>query len=134
MEIKRIIRVILLLCFTLICLGEISFGEEREAWLGYQVIRLLPEKIVPQFITIKVGTVLIWVNEDSNPITIEFTNASDMVISCAGSKNFIKDPEKIVSQMIPCAGVESLCIVQKGEFNYIVKRGPWEFGGTIIVD
>jgi hypothetical protein len=134
MKIRMSIGIALLLGFVCMYLEGRSFAEEKEAKVDYQVIRLLPAIIVPQVTIIKLGTVVIWVNEDSKPIEIRFANASDMVITCEGSKNPVADPEKAISQMIPCAGVESLCLVQKGEFKYIVKRGVWEFEGTIIVE
>ncbi len=134
MKIRKSIGIALLLGFTCMYLDGIPLAEEKEVKIDYQVIRLLPEKIVPQITTIKLGTVVIWVNEDSQPITIKFTNTNGMVIFCDGSKNSITDPEKIISQMIPCAGVESLCLVQKGEFKYVVKRGYWEYEGKIIVE
>ena len=97
------------------CRDNIRSGKGGE--VQYQVIRLLSEEIVPSLITIQLGTVVIWVNEDSKPTEIQFTNASGMVIACDGSKSYIADPEQIISQMIPYAGVESLCFVQKGKFS-----------------
>jgi hypothetical protein len=134
MKIWKSSTIALLLGFTTLYLIGISFAQDKELEKNYQVIRLLSNKIVPPVTTIKLGTVVIWVNENSKPIEIRFVNANDMVITCEGSKNSITDPEKAVFQMIPCAGVESLCLVQKGEFRYIVKRGVWEFQGIIIVE
>ena len=124
----------LLLGCSLLYLTGMSFAQNKEVEKTYQVIRLLSNKIVPSVTTIKLGTVVIWVNEDSKPTEIRFVNANDMVITCEGSKNPIADPEKIIFEMIPCAGVKSLCLIQKGEFTYVVKRGYWEFEGKIIVE
>ena len=134
MTVRKSSKIALFLGLSIVYLTGMSFAQDRELERSYQVIRLLSGKIVPPVTTIKLGTVVIWVNEDSTPIEIRFASANDMVITCEGSKNSITDPEKIISQMIPCAGVESLCLVQKGEFRYIVKRGVWEFEGTIIVE
>mgnify|MGYP001815750280 CR=1 FL=1 len=134
MKVMRNIRITLLLCFTLMYLTGMAFAQEKEVEVQYQVIRLLPDKIVPSVKTIKLGTVVIWVNEDCKPTEIQFTNPNGMVIACDGSKSFIADPERIISQMIPCAGVESLCLVQKGEFTYEVKRGSRKLKGTIRVE
>jgi hypothetical protein len=116
------------------CLAGIPFAQENETEVQYQVIRLLSEEIVPSITIIQLGTVVIWVNEDCKPTEIQFTNPNGMVIACDGSKSFIADPERIISQMIPCAGVESLCLVQKGEFTYEVKRGSRKLKGTIRVE
>jgi plastocyanin len=134
MKIWKSFTIVLLLGFTLLYLPGVSSAQDKEAEVTYQVIRLLSNKIVPSITTIKLGTVVIWVNEDSKPTEIRFANVNDMVITCEGAKNSVADPEKIISQMIPCAGVESLCLIQKGEFKYVVKRGFWEFEGTIIVE
>jgi len=134
MKTRRSDRIALLLCFTLLYLAGITFAQEKEVEVKYQVIRLSFEEIVPSLITIQLGTVVIWVNEDSKPTEIQFTNAAGMVIACDGSKNYIADPEKIISQMIPYAGVESICLVQRGKFKYVVKRGSQELKGTIIVE
>ena len=134
MNIRRSFRIVLLLCFTLMYLTGMASAQEKEVEVEYQVIRLLSNKIVPSVTTIKLGTVVIWVNEDSKSTEIRFINADGMVIACDGSKSNIADPEQVITQMIPLAGVESLCLVQKGEFNYVVKRGFWEFEGKIIVE
>ena len=133
MKARRSFRIALLLCFTLLYLAGIPFAQEKETEVQYQVIRLLSEEIVPSTTIIQLGTVVIWVNEDCKPTKIQFTNPNSMVIACDGSKSFIADPERIISQMIPCAGVESLCLVQKGEFTYEVKRESRKLQGTIIV-
>ena len=134
MKTRKSGRIALLVCFTLWYLAGITFAQEKEVNVQYQVVRLLSEEIVPSLITIQLGTVVIWVNEESKPTEIQFTNASGMVIACDGSKSYIADPEQIISQMIPYAGVESLCFVQKGKFKYVVKRGSPELTGTIIVE
>ena len=119
---------------SLMYLTGMSFAQDKEVERSYQVIRLLSNKIIPSVTTIKLGTVIIWVNEDSKPTEIRLANANDMVITCEGSKNSIADPEKIIFEMIPCAGVKSLCLIQKGEFKYVVKRGYWKYEGKIIVE
>ena len=133
MKARRSVRIALLLCCTLMYFAGIPFAQENEPEVQYQVIRLLSEEIVPSITIIQLGTVVIWVNEDCKPTEIQFTNPNGMVIACDGSKSFIPDPERIISQMIPCAGVESLCLVQKGEFTYEVKRESRKLKGTIIV-
>ena len=134
MNIRMSFRIVLLLCFTLMYLTGMASAQEKGVEVKYKVIRLLSNKIVPSVTTIKLGTVVIWVNEDSISTEIRFINAYGMVIACDGSKSTIADPEQVITQMIPLAGVESLCLVQKGEFNYVVKRGFWEFEGKIIVE
>jgi len=135
MKIRMTVRVALLLhfCFTLIFGTGIAFAQEKEGEVHYQVVRLLSEKIVPSIVTIQLGTVVIWVNEDTQPTEITFTNADGMVIACDGSEGDSADPEQIISSRVPHAGVESLCLVQRGRFEYTVKRGTRALQGTIVV-
>lgn len=134
MTVRMGFRRCMLLCCTLLCITGTALTQEKKDEVHYQVIRLLSEKIVPSVATIQLGTVVIWVNEDSKPTEIKFTNASGMVISCDGSDTHIADPEKIISTLIPHAGLESLCLVQKGTFDYTVQRETGTLQGTIVVE
>jgi hypothetical protein len=126
------VKVLFYCCTVLLCCAGVALSQYDEV-APYQVIRLLPDTIVPPVARIKLGTVVIWVNQDSQAAEIQFTNANGMVISCDGSDDFIADPEQIISANIPHAGLESLCLIQRGEFNYIVQRGSGVLSGTIIV-
>ena len=130
---KATVRIGLFLCFSLMYPTGIAFAQAKNEEVKYQVIRLLSEKIVPSVATIQLGTIVIWVNEDSKPTKIQFTNANGMVIACDGSESYIADPEQIISRMVPYAGVESICLVQRGTFDYTLKRGTRTLQGTIIV-
>ena len=124
------------LCFTLLSVlyyTPITFAQEKDGEVRYQVIRLLSEEIVPSTAIIELGTVVIWVNENRQAAEIQFTNAQGMIISCDGADSYIADPQQIISARIPYAGLESLCLIQKGDFSYTVKRGLLELKGTIIV-
>jgi len=133
MTTKLTVRIGLILCFSLMYPTGITLAQDKEEEVHYQVIRLLSEKIVPSVATITLGMVVIWVNEDSKPTEIQFTNANGMVIACNGSKGDRADPEQIISAMVPHAGVESLCLIQRGTFEYTVKRGIRALQGTIVV-
>jgi hypothetical protein len=134
MQVKERIQVSVLLfcCCALLCCTDVALSQQEEE-APYQVIRLLPDEIVPPVALIQLGTVLIWVNQDSQATEIQFTNANGMVISCDGSDDVIANPEEIISAQIPCAGLESLCLIQRGEFNYLVQRESRTLKGKIIV-
>ena len=135
MKIKIVVSIALLLhfCLTVMYATTTAFAQEKEEEVHYQVIRLLSDKIVPSVTTIQLGTVVMWVNEDTQPTEIKFTNADGMVIACDGSEGDSSDPEQIISERVPYAGVESLCLVQRGTFDYTVTRGPHALQGTIVV-
>ena len=135
MKFKITVRLALLLSFYLTamyCTG-ITFAQDKEEEVQYQVVRLLSEEIVHSMTTIQLGTVVIWVNEDTQPAKIKFTNGNGMVIGCDGSESYVADPEQIISELVPHAGVESLCLVQRGRFEYTVTRGTGAMQGTIVV-
>lgn len=105
-------------------------GEEPST-MQYTVIRLLANDIVPSPATITQGTVIIWLNEAQQTAEIQF-NSNDIAASCNGST-----PQQPVQQslafQIPFGKVESICLVQKGEFGYTVKRGSQLLTGKICV-
>ena len=64
---------------------------------------------------------------------IQFTNTNNSVSSCDGSTRFNAGTKQMISAEVPFAELESICLVQKGEFNYIVKRGSHTLKGKIII-
>ena len=132
MNVKKIFYVILLVCIgSLIFFAEVTKSQET-VQTKYSVIRLLSDKIVPSVAIISLGTVVIWVNEAPETAEIIFTNAGNIATPCDGSARFNKDSDLIISEKILFAGLESICLIQKGEFNYVVKRKSRKLKGTII--
>ena len=58
---------------------------------------------------------VIWINEAPGTVDIQFSN------------------DNIAAQQIPCAGLDSIYLVQKGEFDYVVSKGLSKLTGKIIV-
>ena len=82
----------------------------------YQVVRLLVDEIQPSTATISPETVVIWTNEAApRMVEIQFTNVN------------------MATKKIPCAELEGICLIQKGEFDYVVSRGSSKLEGKIIV-
>lgn len=128
--------------FCIICLSVLlsvlnglaeSAKCEQNGQIAYKVIRLLSDEIVPSTATIPIGTVVVWVNEDPETANIQFFNKDHSVSSCDGSARFRSDPGKVISVEVPFAKLESICLIQKGEFNYTVKRGNRTLDGKIII-
>ena len=132
MNIKKRVCIIICFCFNLIFFAEVTKSQQT-VQTKYSVIRLLSDEIIPSTATINLGTVIIWVNEDREMVEIQFTNTKNMAISCDGSTRFNTDSEWIISEKIPLAGLKSICLIQKGVFNYIVKRESHKLKGKIIV-
>ncbi|MBW1825235.1 MAG: hypothetical protein JRI87_11900 [Deltaproteobacteria bacterium] len=132
MNVKKIFYVVLLVCIgSLIFFSEDTKSQET-VQTKYRVIRLLSDEIIPSTAIISLGTVLIWVNEAPETAEIIFTNVGNIATSCDGSARFNTDSQQVISAKISFAGLESLCLIQKGEFNYTVKRGSHKLNGKII--
>ncbi len=108
---KKIIILIIIL-FT-ISLAGVLYGtqDKQEVGLKYKVIRLSSDGIQPSTVSIRLGTVVIWVNESHETVDIQLNK----------------------TEKISFTELESICLVHEGEFNYVVKSESSELLGKIIV-
>lgn len=123
----------LLTCFSILIFFAESAKSQKNEQIEYKVIRLLSDTIIPSTATITLGTVVIWVNESHEKAKIQFSNLNESASACDGSTRFKTDMKQVISAEVPFAGLESICLIQKGEFNYIVKRVSNELEGKIII-
>ena len=123
----------LLTCFSILIFFAESAKSQKNEQIEYKVIRLLSDAIIPSTATITLGTVVIWVNENREMVKIQFSNINNSASSCDGSTRFNTDMKQVISAEVPFAGLESICLIQKGKFNYIVKRGSHKLEGKIII-
>jgi plastocyanin len=111
---------------------------------GHKVIRLnYTFGVDPATATIKKGTTVIWMNDSRSPAEIEFTG-KQVTLACKSPVHFVvNDKGSFTSNKIPQGAVASLCFVEKGEFDYTVRRetpqtapyeAPKESKGKIIVE
>jgi plastocyanin len=100
--------------------------------MKYMVIRLLADSIDPPQITISQGTVIIWVNEAHETAHIQFAN-KDMATCLNGAPVAGGRTEQGIALNIEFGRTESICLVQKGEFNYTMKRGSNSTTGKITI-
>jgi len=111
---------------------------------GAQIIYMAPQgKINPSTATVKPGTTVIWVNQADSPVEIQF-EGKQVTMACQNPVHFVIDDKgSFISNNIPMGAVASLCFIEKGEFNYTVRRAlkptlsyketPKEFKGKVIV-
>jgi plastocyanin len=111
---------------------------------GTQIIRLHSSGgINPAKATVVPGTTVIWINEADSPVEIQF-EGKQVTMACQNPVHFVIDDKgSFVSNNIPLGAVASLCFIEKGEFNYVVRRAlkpsqsykesPAEFKGKITV-
>jgi len=109
---------------------------------GSHVIRILSDRgIIPPSLSVKPGATVIWVNESKSLIEILFPHKK-ITVSCQSPVNFMIDVDgSFVSNKIGLGAVASICFIEKGAFEYTVKRlSPGrsspadEFTGKIIVE
>lgn len=83
--------------------------------------------LTPAEITVAPGTTIIWVNDSRSSVEIQF-EGKDVTLACKSPVHFVIDEKgSFISDRIPQGSVASLCMVEKGEFNYVMRKA--EFAG-----
>ncbi len=103
-----------------ISLAAEEIAEERP--LINKVVTIKPNEVLqPSTLTSPRGTTVIWINSSSFPIEIHFIDKK-VVLACGSPVNFFTGKDGAYeSAKIPRGGTASLCFIQEGEFEYIVK-------------
>ena len=87
------------------------------------------------------GTTVIWVNHSRSPVEILFLDKK-VVFACGVPVNFFVGKEdSYESGKIPFGGTASLCFIEKGQYDYIVRssktfnldRKQQEYKGIISI-
>lgn len=131
MSVKQLVYLIMAVCTGAALLVSTPVCGEEEETMKYSVIRLLSDSIEPSHAVISQGTVIIWLNEAQE--TAEITFAQDIATCLNGSPPVNSRTEQEMSFRIEFGRTESICLVQKGKFNYSVKRGSKNIAGTIEI-
>jgi plastocyanin len=111
---------------------------------GHKIISLNHiSGIGPEAATVQKGTTVIWTNDSRSLVEIEFTG-KQVTLACKNPVHFVvNEAGSFISNKIPQGAVASLCFVEKGEYDYVVRRepsrtapqeAPREFKGKIIVE
>ena len=91
----------------------------------HKVIRI--HKMVglnPKLVMVKAGTTVIWMNDSESLAEIDFTG-KQVTLACKSPTNFVVGEDgSFVSNRIPQGAVASLCFIDKGTYNYELRRGP----------
>lgn len=101
--------------------------------------------ITPAEATVKPGTTVVWVNNSRSQLELKF-EGKQVTLACKSPVHFLVDDDgSFVSDRIPQDSVASLCFVEKGTFNYVLRkvgssggistmRPNVKFAGKIIVE
>jgi plastocyanin len=74
--------------------------------------------VSPSTLTAQPGTTVVWINESSRPIEVQF-EGKQVTVACKSPVHFIIDEHgSFLSNRIPARAVASLCFIEKGEFMY----------------
>lgn len=146
------LAMVVCLCFGLMLSFGSAFSQAEKSdkiqpekkIAGTQIIRLHSSGgINPAKATVVPGTTVIWINEADSPVEIQF-EGKQVTMACQNPVHFVIDDKgSFISNNIPLGAVASLCFIEKGEFNYVVRRAlkpsqsykesPAEFKGKITV-
>ena len=132
-----------IVAFTIDCsLAQDEKVMPEKHLAGAHVIRIQSDRgIIPPSLSVKPGATVIWVNESKSLIEILFPHKK-ITVSCQSPVNFMVDVDgSFVSNKIGLGAVASICFIEKGAFDFTVKRlSPGksspeaEFKGKIIVE
>lgn len=79
------------------------------------------EEVNPITITSSPGTTVIWVNHSRTPVEILFLDKK-VTAACGSPVNFFAGKDGAYeSGKIPFGGTASLCFLNKGTYNYLIK-------------
>ncbi len=137
-------------CFAMVMPGPAYVqAEEAPADMplqGAKVItlkRLMADANAVTTLKVKAGTTVIWLNDTSRVLEIEFTG-KQVTMACGSAVGFFVNEEgSYTSQKIVPQAVVSLCFLEPGEYPYALLLGKLKgpdplqgknFKGTIIVE
>lgn len=113
------LAVALVLCASLpaTAAGEKSAAET----ISTITLKQEPDSIVPGHLKVKLGTTIVWFNNDAGPVTIRFLEK--LGIACKAPVNFYADFwGNYETGAIAQGATASLCFIYKGTYKYEVKR------------
>ena len=124
---KVVMAILVIFCLSSFLSVQTLWGEEKEIKpeVQHKIVRLYEQGgISPQNLTIQRGTTVIWINESKSIAEIEFTN-KQVTLACKSPVRFgVDESGTYISDKIFRGAVASLCFVEAGEFEYVVKREP----------
>jgi plastocyanin len=100
-----------------------AFAKEKvsEEVIKTVILKKEPAGISPKTLKVKLGTTIVWLNNDPGPVTIKFIEK--LGIACKAPVNFYADLWGYYETgKISEGATASICFIYKGEYTYEVKR------------
>ena len=101
----------------------LAAGQEKENLKVTNKIIIINEykEVKPDSLSAQLGTTVIWVNHSKTPVEILFYNKS-VTNACGSPVNFfVGKGGAYESGKIPFGGTASLCFIEKGKYDYVIK-------------
>jgi plastocyanin len=138
---------VLLLCLMGFCLcSGISLASEEETESPNIVNKIVIinqyEEVSPLELTSSPGTTVVWVNHSRTPVEILFYDKK-VTVACGSPVNFsVGRKGAYESNKIPFGGTASLCFLESGTYEYMIKssrtfymkRLERDFKGKIVIE
>jgi plastocyanin len=124
--------IIIVAAAMLFSLANVSAGiEDKDKGKIVPAMNIKEVKIIrvnaiagvnPAELTIERGTTVIWINESESSVEMQF-EGKQVTMACKNPVHFVVDEKGFFkSDRIPAGSVASMCFVEKGEFNYVMRK------------
>lgn len=124
MKCKRLLAAVLVLLGIFFCPGHLPADDVKNESLMMQnkiIIIDQYEEVSPLTLTTQTGTTVIWVNHSRTPVEILFLDKK-VTLACGSPVNFfVGKGGAYESGKIPFGSTASLCFLEKGLFEYMIK-------------
>jgi plastocyanin len=108
--------------------------ETVQPQIQHKVVRLYEKGGVnPETLIVDRGTTVIWINDSKSIAEIEFTDKKVTLVCKSPIRFAVDESGTYVSDKIFQGAVASLCFIEQGEFDYLVKREPRRLATTPTV-
>ena len=125
--IKKYLCAVIVCCLGFCLSAGISLASEgKEAKEQSKIVNKIViineyEEVSPLVVTSTPGTTIVWVNNSRSPVEILFYN-KEVTMACGSPVNFfVGRGGAYESNKIPFGGTASLCFVENGTFEYMIK-------------
>ena len=125
MQKKRLLTTLLVLLGVFYCTRVLPAAEEEQTEQLKIVNKIIIideyEEVRPLTVTTQTGTTVIWVNHSRTPVEILFLDKR-VTVACGSPVNFfVGKGGAYESGKIPFGSTASLCFIEKGTYEYMIK-------------
>jgi len=125
MQKKRLLTTLLVLLGVFYCTRVLPVAEEEQTEQLKIVNKIIIideyEEVRPLTVTTQTGTTVIWVNHSRTPVEILFLDKR-VTVACGSPVNFfVGKGGAYESGKIPFGSTASLCFLEKGTYEYMIK-------------